>query len=792
MTRFLRLAKNITLICIVIGLLSLLLLPYLCNRVILPRILKDLPFSSKKIEILSISPWSLEGSCTLADQGEALVTIPYFQLRYSPTGLLHREIDTLLLQSPTVRLETNQNGISLKGQQQSQEGAQKKGSTSPASSLPIALHKISIQQGRITLTTKERDYQLSVMGESLFSFTPNGKSQRPTGVVAHLKTEGDLHLDTGLEAVLSADTLQLKTNSNLTLDGLVPLLFPAEDIALEGEATLRGSLSLDTSMQLKALEMDLVLNDFQGQAKELSIGPGRDGANPQLHLEGDPSGLHLTSRNLGIKQPVQAGITLDGSYSPDSKTFMAQMELLEHKGDHLWSLRVTGDHMHQAIRSHFTLQTPAREIQEKINISGAEAQGSLTVAANGTVSGTISGTLAEIKATGQELAVQDVSWQIPLVYPPQKDQTRGTITADHIRYKGRDLARLVAEIDLADNGLQFKTDLTLPRWPQGKLTCEGAATTDGGSSVVCKLDKTTVTASSLRDLIALPEEIDFDFALSAKAKIALDKRGPIGQLQGRIENGNLSREDIQLSGIATSFRFPDLPDMRSSAAQKLTIEALDAGKIHLYKGRILYTIENPQSLFLEKVRFDWCGGKIETAGLRLAANKKEFDVTLYCDRLHLADLLQQFGLEDTEGEGSLNGRLPLYVGEDGILIDDGFLFSTPGNSGIIHFNNAKQLRQGLPAVQSATLDYSIKALEDFQYNWTKLSFATEGDNLLLTMQLDGKPQKSLPFGYRDGQIVATGKGPGLQHPIRLDMNFRLPFQQLFHYGKDIQSILEKM
>jgi hypothetical protein len=60
------------------------------------------------------------------------------------------------------------------------------------------------------------------------------------------------------------------------------------------------------------------------------------------------------------------------------------------------------------------------------------------------------------------------------------------------------------------------------------------------------------------------------------------------------------------------------------------------------------------------------------------------------------------------------------------------------------------------------------------------------------MQLDGKPAEPLPFGYQDGQIVTSQEGPGLQHPIRLDVNFRLPMQDLFQYGKNIQSMMEKM
>jgi len=135
----------------------------------------------------------------------------------------------------------------------------------------------------------------------------------------------------------------------------------------------------------------------------------------------------------------------------------------------------------------------------------------------------------------------------------------------------------------------------------------------------------------------------------------------------------------------------------------------------------------------------------------------------------------------------------LKINRKGLVFDDGFLFSTPGNSGIVRFKDPEQLLQGMPDInKSAYLDYSMQALENFFYNWTKLSFNSKNNELLITMQLDGKPADPLPFGYDNGQIVPTRQGPGLQHPIRLDVNFRLPMQNLFQYGKKIQSIMENM
>jgi hypothetical protein len=61
----------------------------------------------------------------------------------------------------------------------------------------------------------------------------------------------------------------------------------------------------------------------------------------------------------------------------------------------------------------------------------------------------------------------------------------------------------------------------------------------------------------------------------------------------------------------------------------------------------------------------------------------------------------------------------------------------------------------------------------------------------MTLELDGKPSTALPFGFKKGTIVETDKGEGLQYPIRLDVNFRLPLAELFQVGQTINSIMGK-
>lgn len=179
--------------------------------------------------------------------------------------------------------------------------------------------------------------------------------------------------------------------------------------------------------------------------------------------------------------------------------------------------------------------------------------------------------------------------------------------------------------------------------------------------------------------------------------------------------------------------------------------------------------------------------------MNINTDKDEYDLTLYCDRLGFTELLGQLGVLDAEGTGTLNGRLPLSLRATTLNFDDGFLFSSPGDSGIVRFTNTDKVRQNLgAATQTGYLDYSINALENFAYNWATLSFNSVKDDLVISMSLDGKPAKPLPYAYDNGTLIPSEQGIGIQHPIHLDINFHLPSTDIFRYGKNIQSFMEKM
>ena len=309
------------------------------------------------------------------------------------------------------------------------------------------------------------------------------------------------------------------------------------------------------------------------------------------------------------------------------------------------------------------------------------------------------------------------------------------------------------------------------------------------------LAQTDVSSELLPPFTKVPENISFHGQLSAQGGLLFEKGGLSGNTAVLLEEGVVEIDGSKghIEGINCSVEMERLPEIVSSPSQRCSAESISFGTMHFTDIEAKFRIDGPDTIFIEKSRAGWCRGVLESTSLDLSLADKQIDTVVYCSRINFAELLNQFGLDQADGEGSVNGKLPVHFSRSGVRFDDGFLFSTPGTGGIVKFSNTDMLRQGVGSVDAGGyLEYSMAAMEDFSYNWTKLSFNSAGDELLLTMQLDGKPRTPLPYKFKEGKLINTPEGDGLQYPIRLDVNFRLPLDDLFRVGQSINTLRENM
>jgi hypothetical protein len=285
------------------------------------------------------------------------------------------------------------------------------------------------------------------------------------------------------------------------------------------------------------------------------------------------------------------------------------------------------------------------------------------------------------------------------------------------------------------------------------------------------------------------------FLLSGK--LLMEDSKFFGSIQSQLINGKVvkAKTKFAIEGMQMSLSMPGLPEVRSAPGQQLRFSKLSLGDLKAENGIIDFQIESLRSFLIEKAHFEWSGGKVDTQAIRVSRGIEDYHIIFYCDRLNLARVLEQFGAAAAEGNGTVSGRIPIRYTNGRLSFDDGFLFSTPGTGGKIHLTGTEILTAGIPpdTPQFAQIELAREALKDYDYSWAKLSLTSEGENLLLQMQMDGKPAKTLPFVYRKDiggfiRVEADSEGSRFQG-IRLDVNFRLPLNKLLQY-KDLIKMIQ--
>lgn len=268
-----------------------------------------------------------------------------------------------------------------------------------------------------------------------------------------------------------------------------------------------------------------------------------------------------------------------------------------------------------------------------------------------------------------------------------------------------------------------------------------------------------------------------------------------GTARTKIRNSKIEvpGKGMTLEGVDLDLNLRDIFRMCSFPGQIFKFKRFSWGSIETGEGEVVFQTESPKSFFLEKGEISWCGGHICTNAVRIEPEKKELDITLFCDRLRLATILKQFNAADATGEGTVNGRIPICINEGKIKFIDGFLYSTPGEGGTVRIQTNK-LALGMPALsqQSIQMEIAGEALKNFTYDWAKLSLNSKGNDLLLLMQLDGKPSELMPFEFNkdEGLYKTKEKKRTRFKGIRFDINFRLPLDEMLHYGKGINDLLK--
>jgi len=407
-----------------------------------------------------------------------------------------------------------------------------------------------------------------------------------------------------------------------------------------------------------------------------------------------------------------------------------------------------------------------------------------------------------LNALESQIRLSGIEARVPWQWPVSEAKTKGLVAIGSIEWQDLDVGSLGMTVKQQPLGVAFQGEHISNLLPALQLGFSGDISFPADKGIFAEV------AASLSRPATAPEidlgrffkegrGIYLKGVLNGEFKGDYTTAGMEGSACVRIGAADmrLPEEDVVVKNLDVGLCFPDLPEMTTGPSQTLTFDAATVGNFKIEGGLFHFQLEPFQTLFVEKGRVGWCGGQVRLQPMRITPGIGTYETRLDCDRLNLAQILEQLSVADAVGEGTVNGTLPVSIKKGRIRFDDGFLYSTPGDGGKIHLSGADALMAGIPkgTRQFFQIDLAREALRDFDYNWAKLRVVSEAQNLRMRLQFDGKPGRILPFEYDEEfggfvRVDADSRGSEFQG-ISLDVNFRVPLNDLLEY-KDVLNLFE--
>ncbi len=782
-----RILKRTALVAVLLCLVLLLifnLTPYLCNHYLLPQLVEKLPFSQHSLQIDSISPWKLTGQLTIADENNN-VSLPKLELHYSIFSLINGELKKAIINGLSVHLQLHNGQLVFP-----QLDKPKKSAPIPAKKNPkrsFTVKKILLKNCTILVENDNKPFHSTLLVNGELTTYQQASSRKFTG---ELTVRGDIPARLDFSGNLN------QTEPSIQIQLKLPELNRMQDyfsssLRLSGSADLALDIRLTPAYTLKDYEIFLKCPNAQIRLGKMAISSKKENFL-SAEIKGDSAKASFAIKNLQLNSPERLYTDITGEIIPSKKikgyaTISTPYSTIPLTSNFTLVKKDNG--------KHFQLKLFGKKLQIKeINLENANVETTAFIK-DGRTTGEIRVDFPLF--TLRETTVSKTSLTLPFQFP-LKEVEPGKLTVSAIKYENITLGKISGKITQTAAGLKTNLLFTSSMPNDFQIHCKGELnSTLATVTTDCQLPPTYFESSRLPEHPALNPTFSFSGKIGANSNISFTENRITGFVNLSIAEGSFLQEKTTLTGIHTSITIPDINIIQSSPDQQLTIENLSFNDIRANNAKIRWQLESPHSLLVENAQLEWCDGKIETASFRITTDKKELATTLYCDRLRLSKLLEQFDLAETSGTATLNGRLPIILNNQGIDIDNGFLFSTPGEQGVISFSNTGKIRDSIPGANTSSyITYALESLKSFAYNWIKLTFNSEQDELLIKMELDGKPEKPLPYRYENGKIVQlprkSEKGEGLQHPVYFDVKFHLPLKQMFQYGTGIQSAINKI
>ncbi len=400
---------------------------------------------------------------------------------------------------------------------------------------------------------------------------------------------------------------------------------------------------------------------------------------------------------------------------------------------------------------------------------------------------------AHIVLPARNFTMEQAALYLPFQWPAV-NPAAGRLNAESVRWQGFHPGRINATIRQTGSAVALHGELRnlIVEGMGWTFNAEAGASPEGArGNLDAVLDPWSPAAPlDLGFLAPSLSGLTAEGRLGCHAALALEAGGIQSNALVRLAGASLEApaRNIHVDGIDAELRLVDLIGVRSAPGQVVHVGRADFGNLQLSDAQLQFQVEGPSQILLEKGGFGWCGGRIYAEAMRFSPADGDYDLTLFCDRLYLVQVLHQLGGLAAEGEGTVNGRIPLNYRQGKLRFKDGFLYSTPGVGGKIRLEGMERLTGGIApqTLEYAQLALASEALKNYDYTWAKVGIDSQGDQLALRLQFDGKPAQPLPFVYhqelgRFMRVEADSPGSRFQG-ITLDVKLGLPLDEIIQYG----------
>jgi hypothetical protein len=790
-------------------------LPVYVEHKLMPGLIERFGLTPDQVRVRRIGWWGTDlGPIRLSAENTPAVAVSAIQVDYSPLSLLKGQINGITLGGLGIEMSITSKGVAIAGGRIPNPPP----STASARSefdlktlLPVKLDQLSILKSHLVVNLNNRRYYIPF----------------------------ELKLDTSRLSAghLKADAASAVAGNSMTLTAAIDpsadiarITFDIDDFLIESisqivhmpkELHATGSLDIDGWVTFALQPFKLNGLSISGQFRNAHLAAPNGTLKNMAPTEGNPQPIHLfiTGDSLEKLQWHCEPFRIDSLVSMAVNRFRG--DLAHTNGNWKLTSVIKTDIPKQKVLDRAELEThwpvawqltghgssPENSIEFDLRsqtdgpLMAALNHGKLSIRKNEiNIKGHFRDSIlsAEGKFTAGEmlfqipegkLKISNLSMTLPLKWPDAAAAQPGGVNVNTIQWNNHDMGGLKGVLKQTHQGVAMRFRHTSKLFPGMRVLFNGGIDNSGARLEAEVPPHNLADGIDLGQFAPTAAGIRVTGQIGAFGQLTTDSRGIRASGRFKFNQGRMQDETqgFLLEDIDMEIQMDDLIGIKSAPQQGLSIGNMAMGNLKADHLDVDFQIEDPKTLFVEKADINWSRGKINTSSIRIIAGKEDYDVTLFCDRLNLAMVLQQLGAAKGGGEGTVSGRIPIRWTKGRLSFDNGFLYSTPGQTGSIQLTGTQMLLSGLPpgSPQHTQLDIATEALKDYIYKWAKLNMISEGETLLLKLQFDGKPNRLLPFAYDQtlGQFKRiAGEGQADFKGISIDLNFRSPLNDIINYN----------